>query len=211
MNVPRRRALHVGLALAAGSAGCIGGFDASDPDDATTTGPTTDGAGRERATPTGDAITVNATVEREHVEYLESEDAIRYVAAWRAPDNVTRSDESPPTRTPVYETVPFAEWAETECAAAAAKRMGGVLESRLNGSVEGVSAGITRVNDTVVVAVTRRTLYDRDGNVISTPTVGFDRLAAVTPRQVTVTLTIENRTTTCTVPVVVQSMEVQQA
>ncbi len=205
MNVPHRCALQAGVALVVAVAGCVGGFGGVDYGGATTT----DDRPRE-VTPSGDPVSANATVERDTVEYLESEDAIRYVAAWRHTNQDEIENGSEPEREPVYETVPFAEWAETECPSAGLTRMNGVLSSRLDEPVEGVSVGITTENGTVVIVVEHATLYDRSGARISTPSVSFDRLASATPERVSITLTIENRTTSCTAPVVVQSIEMHQ-
>lgn len=202
MVLSRRRALQVGAAVAASLAGCVGSADL--------------GLGPEerpeiREVPAeGEPVSVTATAESEDAEYLPEENAVRYVAAWRHanPDEVENG--SPPEREPVYETVPFEQWMAVESTSVAAQRAVDAVSERLDAAPRGVSFGVTKRYDEPRVLASREVLYDVEGNVKARPNVAFERLVAVTPTRVRVTLSFGGRRTTRTVPAVVRNGWLQE-
>lgn len=74
----------------------------------------------------------------------------------------------------------------------------------------GVSVGIRTENDTSTLHVTRRTLYDRAGDVISRSSITHRRLAALAPGRVRVTVAANGRVDRCQMPVVVRNVSFQQ-
>lgn len=203
MNRSRRHALRAIAAVGAAIAGCLGEPPTEGGAQATTTG-----AGSRVRRGEASPVTVETTVDRDGIEYLEDGDAVRYVAAYRAPENFTATD-GPPTRTPVYETVAFEEWAEVECASAGSTRVVEAVRSRVDGG-SAISGGVTSRDNTTVILVIHQTLLDVEGNVLSEPDVGFDRLVAAAPRSVAVELRLEEREHACTVPVYVRHVTIRQ-
>lgn len=145
----------------------------------------------------------------ENVEYLPEEDAVRYVSAWRT-TNPTELEE-PPEREPVYDTVPFERWGKTNCVTAAARAAADHAAAEL-GVAElgsGVSFGIDGRDRAAFVSIS--TLYDREGDVISEPSVEFDALVAATPATVHATYRLEDQEYALEAPIYVQHDVVQQA
>jgi hypothetical protein len=150
------------------------------------------------------SISVETTVERDDIEYRETDDAIRYVARWvrTSPEAVERGE--PPEREPRYETIPFERWARTECAHVGAQSVLDVLRTHLGDGAEHLSAGVTTEDSTKVIHVSLVTTLGRDGSLLSEPTVSFERVVAKTPESVAVTITIDGRQYASTVPVYVE-------
>ncbi|WP_135828702.1 hypothetical protein [Halorussus halobius] len=219
MNGPRRRLLAAAGSVAASLAGCLGAFpedpsadppstDAPEPTDRRTR-TTTEASTRSTTDASDYPATVNATatVERDEVEYVPENDTVRYVAAYRSTDS---GDDSPPEREPVYETVPFDEWAETECASVAADRVNEVMADRLDGETDGVSAGVTKADGEMAVLVVHQTMSDREGDLVSEPTVSYERVKRVAPERVGVTVEFSGQTRSCVVSVTTREMDLQQ-
>lgn len=157
-------------------------------------------------------------------EYLPEDHAIRYVAYRRA------HDEDPPERDSAYETQPFEEWARSKCANLGHQRVTEVVESRFESDQSaGFSWGRLRdaeeseddsdgddtdENDDadyvkLAVKVEIGTMCDRDGSIISEPTIEFEALRELTPESVTATVHFAGQTHTATFPVVVEETEGQ--
>ncbi|NEU56859.1 hypothetical protein [Halorussus sp. MSC15.2] len=136
-------------------------------------------------------------------EYLPDDHAIRYVA-YLSPD-----DADPPERDSAYRTMPFERWAKTECANLGQQRVAEAVESRLD---EDQSAGYAvgqHPDDGLAVKVRISTMRNRDGTVVSEPTVEYDDLRDVTPESVTATIQYAGQECTETFPVVVSELEGQ--
>lgn len=222
MNSSRRRLLAGAGGLVAALAGCLssapggpGGGASESPDETTstrtattetaTTETTTEETPQTTAADYPETVEVTTTVDRDGLKYVESNDTVRYVAYLRT----DRSGETP-TREPIYEHISFDEWAETECASAAAKRVNEVMAQRLGGDADGISAGITAEDGERVVFVAHQTLLNRDGEVISEPSVSYERVERVAPERVEVTLSFAGRTRECTVAVTTREETIQQ-
>lgn len=199
MNLSRRRLLSACGLLGASFAGCLGRAPRS---------PTDDGPTREPVRGAADPVTVERTVDDEELEYLEATDEVRYVAAYRHTNHDEVENASKPEREPVYETTPFERWGETECAHAAALEVGDIIENAFDGGAN-TSPGVTTRDGKKVVEADYHTHLDRDGDVISKPSVEFERVVEVTPRSVTATVSLEGHEHADTVPVFVRRATIQ--
>jgi hypothetical protein len=219
--MPRsRRALLA--ALAGGTvalAGCGGRPPAADPDEtaaptgthtATTGAPTDDAtplvAGRGPVRGEADPVSVERTVTDPDLTYLSEQHAVEYVAAYR---HVGTPGDGPPTREPVYETMPFERWGRTECASVAADVVADHLDARTDGSPS-VGFGTAPAGDGLAATVNLTTTLDRDGDVVFTPDASFHPTVAATPRAVTATVVLSGESHTETVPVWVRELVQQQ-
>lgn len=234
----RRRPLLRGLALAGlgGLTGCVS-EPGSRPDDGATAAPTAtestppptarddaDGTAADGGTETGgtdtgrsasvrggaEPITADRTVADDELEYLEDEHAVKYVAAWRHTNRTEIEQGEPPEREPVYETTPFEDWATTECASVGADAVAQRIEERIDGD-PAASVGITRENGEMAVSVQQTTVRDRDGEVVSEPSVPFERIVEVTPRAVEATVRLAEQEHTATVSVWVSETTMRYA
>ena len=215
MSASRRHLLAASAGLVSSLAGCLSSFSGGDPrdrtpespgrepgDPTTTDSPTTDSpATREYPT----TVRATTTIDREGIEYVSANDTVRYVARWR-----TNTSGETITRKPIYETIEFEEWAEIECASVAAARVTDVIRERVEGDAESISSAVTTEEGTPIVVVQYRTLLNRDGEVISEPTVPYERVKRVAPRKVAVSLTFEGRKHHCVVQVKTRRIEVRQ-
>lgn|GEM_PF-2527991 len=107
-------------------------------------------------------------------------------------------------------TTPFDTWARLECHDAAAGRIVEIVDDRIEKSVEGVGSGIRHLAFGLVVTVDHAVTRDRDGEVLSTPNVALDRLVAVAPPTLTVTVELDGQTDREVLPVGVGHVEYQQ-
>jgi hypothetical protein len=152
----------------------------------------------------GDPVSVERTVtdepgyDEDDMEYFSENETIRYVAA--------RSGDEPA----LFETISFDEWASIECAEAALERVREVTTDRLGtdefGSGMGVPPDVAETEDLVVrlhVAT-----HVEDGETVKTPTLSRDELAAVAPRTVEATVSLEGEEFSRTVPVFAQHVEI---
>ncbi len=166
---------------------------------------------RRRATATGPPITVRRTVEREGVEYLPSEDAVRYVAyrAAENPDGVeSERDES--GRAPVYETVDFETWAATESAHVAADAVRDVVESGISGHVDPLAVRVVDGGGGLYLAVSLVTVLDGSGSVVFESSADFEAVVAAAPNAVTATIELAGDAATNTFDVVVRAETMHQ-
>lgn len=184
-----RRALLSALALPLAS-GCLladFGSDAPGNDDAQ---PVSESRGPVRGE--DDPIETRA-VEDEEVEYRPDEDAVRYVARRRHTNHEEVEDGEPPEREPVYETVPWEEWAATQCRSAA----GSAAAEHANAALGtddvggGITAGIEGRDVAAFVSI--QTVLDWDGDVVHEPDVGFEALVGATPRTVHATYVLDGQ------------------
>ncbi|SFK86800.1 hypothetical protein SAMN04487950_1529 [Halogranum rubrum] len=158
----------------------------------------------------GDSVSTNETVTDENVEYLPETDEVRYVAAWRHTNHEEVEEGEKPEREPVYETVPFEEWADVESANIAAKHVRDVVGETL--PTEALSFGVTGENGRLVVLGYLEYLCDRRGTVISQPSeeVTLDAVADAAPATVDVSFTFEEAEATRSVPVYVRRATIHQ-
>lgn len=211
MNGSRRRLLAASAGLAASLSGCLSslgdsrfeGVGSGDGGSAAETTESPDSTTRRADFP--DTVEVTTTIRRDDLEYVESNDTVRYVAGWR-----TNHSGETPTRKPVYSTISFERWVETECASAAAKRVSEVLTERLGGNDEGIATGVTTETGEKTALVEHQTRLDPEGDLISEPSVSFQRVKQVAPEQVVVELTFAGRTRTCEVPVTTRESTIRQ-
>jgi len=209
MNSSRRRLLAASGGLVASLSGCLSSLSDSRLDGVDSSDDGSKDETTKSNTPTSreypETVSVTTTIRREDLEYVESNDTVRYVAAWRT----NRSGETP-TREPVYSTIPFEEWVEVECASAAAERVGEVLAERLGGNDDGIATGVTTETGEKTALVEHQTRLDPEGDLISEPSVPFQRVKQVAPARVVVELTFAGRTRTCEVPVTTRESTIRQ-
>jgi hypothetical protein len=231
--MPSRRRFLGALALGGLLAGCVNRA----PSDGATDEPTTDGLastttaptapsstttadpaegllteGAERTAtdrgplrPDGDPVSAERTITDPDLDYLPEQDAVRYPAYYKT---TGRGPEGQPTRTTLYETTPFADWAATETASVAADRVSAVADERIDGDPT-LSVGITKHEGEMAVTAQLTTTLDREGTVVSEPSVDFERAVAAVPRSVDTTIHFEGQTAERTVPVWVSEMTIQ--
>lgn len=167
-----------------------------------------DGAGPTRGE--ADPITTEAVETGENVEYVDAEHAVRYVAAWRHTNQEAVAEGAEPEREPVYETVPFEQWARTECVSAAATAAAGHAGETLG--TDAVGSGITSTVEgrELAAVVSVETVLDRDGNPVGEAPVAFDALVGATPATVDVTYRFDDQAAQRSVPVYARHTVLQQ-
>lgn len=207
VGLSRRSILKTIIGTSALLTGCIS--NEGDPaSSSNTTVPTTQAASP--SVPENQSnVSIETTANESKYEYIDSENVVRYVAAYRNSNLEAVENGSPPTRKPVYDTIPFERWAETECAHAGSQKVAEVMASRLDENSSEINAGVTTQNGSKTIIVTRSTIINRDGEVKSTPSKEYEQLEAVAPSTVTVTVSLENRRHTCAVPIEIQNMSMQ--
>lgn len=143
-------------------------------------------ADRELTQGKGGAVTIERTITRNSVEYLESTNEVRENG----------------------HTQPFNEWARRESEEIGAHTVVSVVENRLDKSVEGVGSGVRFLLFGPVITLDHTVTRDRDGSVMSEPNVPLDHLVSVAPRTMTVTVTLAGHGFTTEIPVGVGHGEV---
>lgn len=135
------------------------------------------------------------------VEFLEADDAVRYVAGWRHADHDAFVRDESLEREPFYETTPFERWGESQCIRAAATAAADHANDELD--TDEVTGGITsRVEGAGRVAfVSIETCLDREGELVHEPSVEFDALVAATPATVDATYRLDDLEHRMEVPV----------
>ncbi|WP_136688608.1 hypothetical protein [Halorhabdus amylolytica] len=157
-----------------------------------------------------EAISTNGTLDRSEITYYPDNDTIRYVAAYHHTNHEeVVNGTAPPDREPIYEFVPAEEWLAVQAPYAGADAVREQVTSRLAGN-HSLSTGVSSADNGTRVTVATRTLLSRDGEVLSTPNVTFDRIQTVTPTNVTVTISVGEHSLTRTYPVEVRRMVLQQ-
>lgn len=106
-------------------------------------------------------------------------------------------------------TEPFPSWARRECEAVGADTVVSIVDDRLDTDLEGVGSGVRYLLFGPVVTVDHTVTKNRDGDVVSEPNVPVERVRAVAPRTLRVTVTLEGRSFTRKLPVGVGHGEVQ--
>lgn len=227
--MPSRRRFLGALALGGALAGCVNrapSDEATDtgvdtrtyPEQVTTSTPTdsptatpTDALAaaseddRGPLRPEGEPVSVERTITDPDLEYLPDQDAVRYPAYYK---RTGRGPDGQPTRTTLYETTPFADWAATETASVAAEEVDAIADERIAGDPT-LSVGITNRDGEVAVTAQLTTVLNREGTVVSEPGTDFERVVAAVPRSVDTTIHFEGQTAGRTVPVWVGEMTVQ--
>ncbi|SFL04030.1 hypothetical protein SAMN04487950_2113 [Halogranum rubrum] len=190
MPFTRRRALlaAVGLSTALGLSGCLSrntSAVARTYDRARGTYERGPRQGR------ADSLTVDETVvvDDPDLEYLPRKDAVRFPSLMNRDDVVA------------YDTTPFGRWSQLQCAEAGLDPVWTVVSERLGGNTDGLGRGAASSFPGMVVELSHTTTVDSDGTVVSEPAVSFDEFLDITPASVTVTVALDRKTTTHTVPV----------
>jgi len=140
-------------------------------------GSETTSIGSRRARGRAEEITVSKAFDGEYT-YLASENAVR-------------NEES-------NDVEPFDRWVWAQLRSISADSVESALSSR---GVGDPAVGYPLGPETLAITVSLTTTLDRDGNVEFTPQTSFEDVAAVTPRSVTVTVSLDGKTRTETVPV----------
>ena len=135
----------------------------------------------------GAPATVERTVTRDGIEYVESADEVR--------EDGHRE--------------PFERWARREAEAVGARTVVAIVDARLDADLEGVGSGVRSLLFGPVVTVDHTVTRNRDGEVVSEPNVPVERVRSVAPRTLSVTVTHEGRHLTRRLPVGVGHGEVQ--
>jgi len=196
----RRRFLGAAGLLAV--AGCLSAPSA--PSDRTTGEPADAGPTTERGTTAepvrGDApeVSVERTVDEDDYRYVAANDTVRYPAA-KSGDTVVQ-----------YGYEPFADWARVEGASAAADRVSSLLAERLpDAETLSVMTSTRGEQDGLRLTVALTTHLDRDGDVLSEPSVRRSEVVRAAPHSATATVHFAGRTHTETYPVCVAERTIQ--
>jgi hypothetical protein len=139
----------------------------------------------------GDPLTLGETVvvDDPDLELASGGDAVRFPSLMNE-SGVVATD-----------TMPFDRWSQLQCAEAALDPAWRVVERRLDGESERLGRGVTSSFPGMVVEFSHTTTVDDEGEVVSAPPVTFDDLLDITPRSVTATVSLDEKTVTHTVPV----------
>ncbi|WP_049893565.1 hypothetical protein [Halogranum rubrum] len=138
-----------------------------------------------------DPLTVDETVvvDDPDLEYLPRKDAVRF------PSLMSRDDVV------AYDTTPFGRWSQLQCAEAGLDPVWTVVSERLGGNTDGLGRGAASSFPGMVVELSHTTRVDSEGTVVSEPVVPFDEFLDITPASVTVTVSLDGKEATHTVPV----------
>lgn len=138
-----------------------------------------------------DSLTLDQTVvvDDPELDYLPEKNAVRFPSLMNE-SGVVATD-----------TMPFDRWSQLQCAEAALDPAWRVVERHLDGDDTGLGRGVTSSFPGMVVEFSHTTTIDDEGEVVSAPPVTFDELRDITPRSVTATVSLDEKTATHTVPV----------
>ncbi len=148
-----------------------------------------------------------AAGDRAEVDYLESEDAVRYVSGRVVPDDPSGGRE------PVWKTVPFERWAAGECGRVARERAMELVAERSDGDTACVAAEVGADEGAFpsrTVTVVLRTTLDGSGRVRSAPDATFETVRAAAPSAVAASVELDGREYDETVPVYVAERTVRE-
>jgi hypothetical protein len=208
----RRRLLAALPATLSLAAGCLAGPDDRWPAPAGASGDATPASPTPQEPVRGGSdadVSVRVVEDDEDVTYRPEDDAVRFVAGWRRPED-TDDGTARGTREPVYETTPFEDWARTQCASAGARAAADHAAAELG--VEDVGSGVS--NDVpdhdLAATVSTTTILDRDGEVVSEAAVEFGALVDAAPGSVDATYILEGNEYATAVPVYVQHRVLRQ-
>lgn len=107
------------------------------------------------------------------------------------------------------ETRPFDEWVRWTAFERAAETVVPVVEDRLDEPDAGLGRGIRSLAFGLVATIDYGVTRNREGEVVSEPSVPLDRVVSVAPRTVTVTVELDGRSAVRTAPVAVEETEAQ--
>ncbi|ACV47373.1 MULTISPECIES: hypothetical protein [Halomicrobium] len=151
-----------------------------------------DGARRGR----GDPVSVTRTITDESITYDADRGTVRY-------PTLVGSDG------PIeHESEPFVLWANRRCASVGSEVVLPAIADRVDGEPTGIGKGVSGTSFGLAITVSATTTRDRDGTVVSEPSVPLERLVAVTPASVSATIQFDGREHTRHVPVFVEESEV---
>ncbi|WP_241432358.1 hypothetical protein [Halogeometricum borinquense] len=199
----------VAAAMLSLSSGCLSSLTG----DANVTVPSGNSTPTAESTPEptrGEAAALSVSETIDDVEYVPENETVKIVTGYRHTNHEAVKNGSKPEREPMYDEIPWKQWATTECASVAGTAVHDMLTDKF-GDNHGVSVGVTsQYGDDPSLSVAHTILYNRDGEQISETSVGFDRLVEVTPREVTATVTLDGRTATRTIPAWVEYSKMHQ-
>ncbi|MBV0903056.1 hypothetical protein [Haloarcula salina] len=146
----------------------------------------------------------------DQVQHIAENNTVRYVAKWRRTNDGAVEGGDAPTREPVYETVPFSQWATTQSVSAAAKEAADHIEQELG--IDQISSGVTRSIESgdVAAIVSVQTVVNQDGDPVSQTAISFESLVKTTPSAANVTYLLENQEYEMDVPVYASYSVIQQ-
>ena len=200
--------LLLAIALCVLLAGCAGGPTAGrGQSQSLAGGPAAGPPGPSHPPAPGNAtpITVRKTLDPDAVGYNAENGSVRYVAGWRHVNQEAMEEGAPPTREPMYEWVPVGVWAQKEClsvsSAAVREHLDGAIDAN---SSEAISVGASSLGGEFEVFVELQTVLDRDGSVVSEPSLGYPVVRNHTPASVNATIVLADREFTCRPPVTVR-------
>lgn len=140
-------------------------------------------------------VETSVTESDDDVTYIAANDTVRYVARWR------RTGDGASLREPVYETVPFEQWTRTENLTAAARAAAAHADETLGTDQVGYGIASDVDGRDTVALVSVKAVLDRDGELITRPSVSFQELVAATPASVAVTYHLDGQTSQVDAPV----------
>lgn len=107
-------------------------------------------------------------------------------------------------------TLGFRKWARLESEEIGADTVVSVVDRRVETDVTGVGSGVRYLLFGPVITVDHSVLRDRDGEVLSEPNVSLETVVSTAPRSLTVSVRLDGRAFTRTLPVGVGHSEVSQ-
>jgi hypothetical protein len=140
----------------------------------------------ERKRAEGETAYIEESIDDEDVEYIESEDEIKYI-----PGN-ENGDQTASSGDPNYETRAFDEWAKSKSSALAAEKLYNVIQDRIRSDISGVVIGSSGYGSGEL-SVNLVYHYSRSGDLISEPNVEYSLLLNNSPQTVDVTITVEQK------------------
>lgn len=148
---------------------------------------------------TGEPVSVTRTITDDAIEYLPETDRVRYarVSTPEGPDD--------------YETAPFERWASRRCASVGSDVVLPTIRDRVDTELTGIGKGVSSEYFGLAITVSATTTRNRDGEVVSEPSLSVDQLRAVTPRTIEATVRLSDREHTRGVPVFVEESEAAYA
>ncbi|WP_324758709.1 hypothetical protein [Haloarcula montana] len=106
-------------------------------------------------------------------------------------------------------TEPFRTWARRAAIEHAAETVLPIVDGRLDEDISGLGRGIRSLLFGLVVTVDHTVTRNRDGEVVSEPTVPMERVLAVAPRTIRATVELAGESFERSVPVAVGHSETQ--
>jgi len=126
-----------------------------------------------------------------------------------AGDEITNSSSMEDGTLVVSRASPAAHLSEVDCLWVGVNAVLGRLKNTSEG-LEGVSVGTLTENGQPTLQVSRVTSHDRNGTIISRPSISHQRLVALSPEQVRVTVAANGRVEQCQLPVVLRNVSEEE-